>query len=45
MYEVIWSKYSDAYISRPVNVQSTIKALFIGDLDECAAYIAKTTAR
>jgi hypothetical protein len=43
MYEVIWSVYSDAYIWRSVNIQSTIKPLFVGTLDECTNYIVKNT--
>jgi hypothetical protein len=43
MYEVIWSVFSNAYISRPVNITSTIKPLFIGSLDECGTYIVKNT--
>lgn len=45
MYEVIWSKFDDAYISRSVNIHSTIKPLFIGSLDECVSYIAKNLSR
>jgi hypothetical protein len=43
MYEVIFSKFSDCYIARPVNTHSTIKPLFIGTEDECNGYIAKNT--
>lgn len=35
MYEVIWSKWNDAYIIRHVCTHSTIKPEFIGTLEEC----------
>jgi len=43
MYEVIFSKFSDCYIARPVNTHSTVQPLFIGTEDECIGYIAKNT--
>lgn len=45
MYEVIWSAFNDAYIARPMNIHSTIKALFVGSFDECVAYISKNTCK
>lgn len=45
MYEVIWSWFEDAYIVRPVNVNSSVKPLLIGSHDECVAHIRNNTSR
>ena len=45
MYEVIWSHESDCYLLRPMNVNSSVKPLFIGTRDECAGWIVKNAKK
>jgi hypothetical protein len=43
MYEVIWNTESNCHLLRPVKENSTIKPLFIGTRNECAAWIVRNT--
>ena len=43
MYEVIWSYWHDCHVLRPVNVNSSVRPLFMGSREECAAWIVNNT--